>query len=146
MSSIIPCIVQPIESYGLYHTYGQELFCLLSRTCINTFSWEIQQAKESYRLVTLDHIESYKELLGQVDLHDSPEVFYEKLVTNKNLISPYGSHEKLCEIAQLRLWQWQHLYRGKIKRSRNKIEVQFKSRLNLDQEQKLKLFLEALYG
>lgn len=141
MSSLINCVVQPLESYGLYRTYGQELFCLLSRVCINVFAWEIN-TKSSYRLVTLSNIESYMELLEQVDITESPEIFYKKLVTNKSLVTPYENHQQLVEVAELRLLQWKHRFRGKL----NESEIQFRSKINPNQERKLNAFLIALFG
>lgn len=142
---LVNCVIKPVDEYGLYNTYKDELFTLLSRTCINMFSWEIKDAKSAYRLVTLDNIDSYKALLERVNVYDPPEVFVNKLLT-RNLPEVYGSHDMLVEIAQLRLWQWQKYYRGGLNKTGNKIEVQFKSKLNLDQERKLHIFLTALYG
>ena len=146
MSSLINCVVQPEDQYGLYHTYDSELFCLLSRTCISMFSWEIKHADPAYRLVTLYNIDRYKALLRLVDVTDTPEVFFDKLVANKDdLPLVYNTHDQLIEVAQYRLWQWQQQYRGKIRQSRNRIEFQFKSRLKPDQEMKLADFLQAIY-
>ena len=147
MRSLINCVVKPSNEYGFYHTYGRELFCLLTRTCLNMFSWEIDSPKSEHLLVTLDNIESYRSLLRQVSVKDSPELFFKKLVTSKDeLPLVYTTHDQLIEIAELRLLQWKKFNRGSLKRSRNVIEVQFQSRLKSNQDQKLSVFLKSLYG
>ena len=146
MSSLINCVIKPSNEYGFYHTYGRELFCLLSRTCINMFSWEINNPKSEHLLVTLDNIEKYRALLRQVNVHSSPEVFLKDLKKNKNLPLVYNTQEQLIEIAELRLLQWRKYYRGKVGQNGNQIKVQFGSGLESNQESKLSGFLKSLYG
>lgn len=110
------------------------------------FAWEIKNANDDHRLVTLSSIEKYRSLLGQVNIYTTPEEFVDQLVANKSLTTPYKSHDHLVEIAQLRLWQWQKYHRGRLNQNQNRIEIQFKSKLNQDQDQKLDVFLMALYG
>lgn len=110
------------------------------------FSWEVKNVNSANRLVTLSNIDGYIALLEKVDVYSTPTEFLKQLVSNKELAGPYKNHEELVEVSELRLWQWQKHFRGSSKRSGNKIEVQFKSKLNPSQESKLRLFLTALYG
>jgi len=143
---LINTVIKPVNEYGLSSTYGRELFCLLSRTCVNMFSWEIEKPSREYLLITLDNIERYRSLLKVVDVKDEPELFFTKLKKSKDLPLVYPTPGQLIEIAELRLLQWKKHHRGRLSGAGGRIRVQFKSSLTKEQDDKLTGFLEALYG
>lgn len=110
------------------------------------FSWEVKQVDSNYRLVTLDKIEDYRLLSDQLDVYLPPDKFLEQVRSNKKLTGPYKSHNELVTISEMRLWQWKKHFRGKVTSAGNVVEMQFKSKLNLNQEYALDTFLTALYG
>jgi hypothetical protein len=160
---MIYALTQEPEKYnlgntGLYYNYGHDphLFCLMSMTSPVFFLWEdlFEDLPTENRIVRLDltQEEAYMKTLDQSIMdrpvrelmeHMSPREFSVFLKVTQpshlELAKIYGEPgiTAMTMSAQIRAFQHEKFFRGKLTKKDNKTKVVFRSRLSIEEDKYL---------
>ena len=134
--------LMPEEKYGFWHNVRtKELFKVISIASPYCWKYESELFTDAGASIIPD-IELYERLLVAIgdDINLHPYILAQKLPEAPWL----GDQEVLVVTAQLRVLWHKHKFRGVLNRNRNKIEIQFQSKLNRVQKSMLMKHIQTL--